>query len=226
MYKKYILAILILFSLTLLPACKKSDSALTLESEIAMDKDFTPLNPDIYTNPEIHNYLDNYGKASVISAKSMLENSLKLRDKKSTVTQLMEISKLYGNSSLMLKYDQEGKAKKLSNFARRCAELIDSGKKPLTTINNLSTNIRQQIKDVNNALKQQIEVNDKTGAVRSLNHLAFLHQQQVPDLSSQTMRQKCLFTVDMYRGLAAEAKSGDYPLKRIQVDKLASTNDC
>lgn len=131
MHKKSILTVLVFCSLFPISACKTTDLNPTLESEMASDKDSTPLITSIYTNSEVYDNLSDYDKKIVTGKRKSLEYSLKSGDKKSVVSDLIEMSKLYDDFAVLLpKPDQESKAKKLSSFARRSAKLVESGEKP------------------------------------------------------------------------------------------------
>jgi hypothetical protein len=92
------------------------------------------------------------------------------------------------------------------------------------SFHNLSDDIKQQVKNVNSTLKQQISVDDKVGAVQSLNKLGSLYKQQAAGMSSQALTQESLYIANKYSDLAAKVKSGDFLLKQLQVDKLGSIN--
>lgn len=114
-------------SLLPMPSCKMSSSNPTLESEIATDKGSACLNTNTYTNPEVYDNISDYDKKIVTEKKKSLEYSLKSKDKKSVVSNLIEMSKLYDDFAILVpKSDQENKAKKVSAFAKRCAKLVES----------------------------------------------------------------------------------------------------
>lgn len=102
--------------------------------------------------------------------------------------------------------------------------LVEGTLEKSESFHNLSSDIKQEVKNLNSTLKEQIGVGNKNGAVQSLNKLASLYKQQAYGMPSQALTQESLYIANKYSLLAAKVKSEDFLLKQLQVDKLGSIN--
>jgi hypothetical protein len=122
----------------------------------------------------------------------------------------------FGTSGVKVKADIS-----LIEWGRR---LVEGTMEKSESFHNLSSDIKQEVKNLNSTLKEQIGVDNKNGAVQSLNKLASLYKQQAYGMPSQALTQESLYIANKYSLLAAKVKSEDFLLKQLQVDKLGSIN--